>query len=199
MCRLRSGEPSSHHAASLAERPLDLIHGFVRGAFSLPVGAPSWRRVPPAGPPSAGRRDRLARPHRDRGSPCATACRGRQSSDRPASPGASRYARPTSAAAWPPASSPRPPSPVSCRRSASAFPSDRWRPCVGFLAGFDPFGRLAPPPMLLRSASIRSTTFSPSRTLLRRDRFAGALWLMRSMSAVSYWSSNLSGSKRPAF
>jgi hypothetical protein len=111
MCRFRSGAVLPPRRTALAERPLYLVHGFVRGAFSR--SASSWHRVPPAGPPSA---DQFAQPHQDLGSPCATACRGRRSSAHPASPVASLYPRPTSAAAWPPASSQEPPLLVSCRR-----------------------------------------------------------------------------------
>ena len=55
------------------------------------------------------------------------------------------------------------------------------------------------PPMLLRSASIRSTTFSPRGRSFAVMGLPARFWLMRSMRAVSYWSSNLSGSKWPAF
>ena len=55
------------------------------------------------------------------------------------------------------------------------------------------------PPMLLRSASIRSTTFSPRGRAFVLMGLPARFWLMRSMRAVSYWSSNLSGSKCPAF
>src|SRR5258705_6504496 len=53
--------------------------------------------------------------------------------------------------------------------------------------------------MLLRSASIKSTTFSPRGRSFAVMGLPARFWLMRSIRAVSYWSSNLSGSKWPAF
>src|SRR5712664_3226637 len=53
--------------------------------------------------------------------------------------------------------------------------------------------------MLLRRASIRSTTFSPFGRAFAVIGLPARFWLMRSIRAVSYWSSNLSGSKWPAF
>jgi hypothetical protein len=39
MGRLRSGEPSSHHTGPpFAERPLEVVHGPMRGRFRLAVG-----------------------------------------------------------------------------------------------------------------------------------------------------------------
>ena len=41
MCRLRSGEPSSHQTGPLSPSArFDLVHGLVRGGFRLEVGAP---------------------------------------------------------------------------------------------------------------------------------------------------------------
>ena len=197
MCRFRSGEPSSHHAGPRSPSARLTSSTALCAAPSASRSAAFLRRVPPAGPPSAGRRVQFAQPHRDRGSPCATACRGRRSSDRPASPDASRYARPTSAAVWPPASLPQPPSPASCRRSASAFPSDRWRPCVASWPAWILCRLCGADALAQRVHQIHHVL--AAGPLFRSDRFAGALWLMRSMRAVSYWSSNLSGSKRPAF
>jgi hypothetical protein len=80
---------------------------------------------------------------------------------------------PTSDATWPPASS---------RPLLRLLAGDRHqhfllpgRGLPWFLgAFFRPLVSAVAPPTLLRSASIRSTTFSP-RADLRRDRLAGAL------------------------
>jgi hypothetical protein len=71
----------------------------------------------------------------------------------------------------------------------------------GFLAGFFESGdaAAAAPPTLFRSASIRSTTFSLRGRSFGVIGLPARFWLIRSTSAVSYWSSNLSGSKLPAF
>jgi flagellar motility protein MotE (MotC chaperone) len=67
----------------------------------------------------------------------------------------------------------------------------------GFLVGFF-VARVSPaaPPTLRRSASIRSTTFSPLGRAFAVIGLPARFWLIRSTRAVSYWSSNLSGSKR---
>jgi hypothetical protein len=57
---------------TLAEFPLDLVHCPVRGGLRFAVGR-LLGFAAAAGPPLADQRDRLARPHRDPGSPCATA------------------------------------------------------------------------------------------------------------------------------
>jgi hypothetical protein len=103
--------------------------------------------------------------------------------------------RRTSVAPSPPASSPPPPSQASCRRSASASPADTF---MGFLADF--FGALvsaAAPPTLLRNASTRSTTFSPS--LLRHDRLARTLAVDQIDEGGLVVVLELVGSKRPLF
>ena len=75
MCGFRSGEPSSHHGGPRSPSArLTSSTAFVRGTFSLPVGfSRTARRAA-----TAGRRVQFAQPHRDRDSPCATACRGRR-------------------------------------------------------------------------------------------------------------------------
>ena len=89
---------------------------------------------------------------------------------------------PTSAATWPPASSLYPPLPASRRRSASAFPSARPRFLCAFLGALV---SAVAPPTLLRSASIRSTTFSPRGRSFGVIGLPERLLLIRSISAVS--------------
>jgi hypothetical protein len=68
----------------------------------------------------------------------------------------------------------------------------------GFFAGLGAFS-VAAPPTLRRSASIRSTTLPAAGRSFGVIGLPARFWLMSSTRAVSYWSSNLSGSNRAYF
>ncbi len=76
--------------------------------------------------------------------------------------------------------------------SISLCPMDAF---LGFFAGLDACSE----PTLRRNASIRSTTLPAAGRSFGVIGLPARFWLMRSINAVSYWSSNLSGSKRPDF
>ena len=66
----------------------------------------------------------------------------------------------------------------------SFCPAAAWR---GFFTDFfGPFVSAAAPPTLRRSASIRSTTFSPRGRSFGVIGLPARFWLMRSIRAVSY-------------
>jgi hypothetical protein len=66
----------------------------------------------------------------------------------------------------------------------------------GFLAGFATFAGAASLPTLRRSASIKLTTLPAAGCSFGVIGLPARFWLISSIRAVSYWSSNLSGSNR---
>ena len=141
------------------------------------------RRDPPAGVSP----DEAVAEMRDTGFRAATPARNARPKTKPTS------------AAWPPASWQRPPSPASCRRSASASPSGRPPP---FAASRPPLrspglGRGAADALAQRVHQIDDVL--AAGPLLRRDRLARALAVdqvdQRGLVVVL----ELVGSKRPLF